>query len=476
MGEALPSPVDEQRRSLVFRLGDAFFTVDAERVLEVIKTPAITRVPHGFAALVGIANLRGTPLPVIAFSRLLNRPEPESRGQKVIVYDHGEPLGLLVDDVVRFGASASEEQQQTVEIESLLAKAMTSPTVVRPGLHRSLATAAQSSAAAPAENIQAFLAFRLAGQTFGLPLEGVDEILAWPDDLAAPAAGNSLLGMMAFRDTTLPIFSLAVLLGLPAAGGAQQRIVVVDYRGNRFGLAVDQMDAIRRLPDSAIDRVPPVLAQSAASPAEIEAIGRLDRGRTLISILSVQKLFGHGAIEQVINGKGGETPMAIKADDAAFERFLIFTLGEEAYGLPIAAVDEVIRLPDSMTRMPNAPAFVTGVVNLRGKALPLIDQRLRFEAAGTDKAVKPRAIVVTIDQLRAGFIVDGVSEVVAVPVSAISSAPDFSSEQAAVFDRVAHIEADGRMILLVDPRELLSRAERDVVSSLDAPAGSAAAT
>lgn len=168
--------------------------------------------------------------------------------------------------------------------------------------------------------------------------------------------------------------------------------------------------------------------------------------------------------------------MPIEADDTAFERFLIFTLGEESYGLPIAAVDEVVRLPDSITRMPTAPAFVTGVINLRGKALPLIDQRLRFEATEADAAVKPRAIVVTIDQLRAGFIVDGVSEVVAIPVSALSVAPDFSSDRAAVFDRVAHIEADGRMILLVDPRELLSRAERDVVSALAEPATLATAS
>jgi purine-binding chemotaxis protein CheW len=164
------------------------------------------------------------------------------------------------------------------------------------------------------------------------------------------------------------------------------------------------------------------------------------------------------------------------ADDTAFERFLIFTLGEESYGLPIGAVDEVIRLPDSITRMPTAPAFVSGVINLRGKALPLIDQRQRFETTGTAAAAKPRAVVVTIDQLRAGFIVDGVSEVVAIPVTALSAAPDFSSEEAAVFDRVAHVEADGRMILLVDPRELLTRAERDVISALADPAASATAS
>jgi len=472
MSEALPSPVAD-RRSLVFQLGGALYAIDASKILEVIRTPSITRVPHGFAALAGIANLRGAPLPVIALDRLLDTADRSGQGQRVIVYDNGEPLGLLVDDVVQFGGADSHDRLQIVDIESLLRTAMAAPTRTRPGLGRSLGAVAQAVAAVPAERIQTLLAFRVAGQTFGLPLDGIHEILAWPADVAAAAGGKGLLGMTALRDSALPIFSLAILLGLPDSGSASGRIVVVDYRGNRVGLAVDQMDAIRRLPDSAIDPVPPVLAHSAASPAEIEAIGRIDQGRTLISILSAQKLFGNEAIEQVVNSRGGEAQMPIEADDMAFERFLIFSLGEENYGLPIGAVDEVIRLPDSITRMPNAPAFVTGVINLRGKALPLIDQRLRFEAREGDAAAKPRAIVVTIDQLRAGFIVDGVSEVVAIPVSALSAAPDFSSERAAVFDRVAHIEADGRMILLVDPRELLTRAERDVVSALAEPAASA---
>jgi purine-binding chemotaxis protein CheW len=471
MGEALPAAMAD-RRSLAFRLGGARYAIDAEKVMEVIRTPVITRVPHGFAALAGIANLRGAPLPVIALGRLVGGASATGEGRRVIVYDHGEPLGLLVDEVVKFGADDGHEMQQTIDIEALLLKAMASSTA-RPRRQRSPGEAAQPATTTPAEQIQTLLAFRVAGQTFGLPLDSVYEILAWPDGLSAVTAGKSLLGMTAFRDRALPVFSLAALLGLPATGAATGRIVVTDYRGDRVGLAVEQMDAIRRLPDSAIDPVPPVLVQNAASPAEIEAIGRIDRGRMLISILSAQKLFGNQAVEQAVNSRGGEAQMPSGADDTTLERFLIFTLGEESYGLPIGAVDEVIRLPDSITRMPTAPAFVTGVINLRGKALPLIDQRKRFETTGADMAAKPRAIVVTIDQLRAGFIVDGVSEVVAIPVSALSAAPDFSSEQTAVFDRVAHIEADGRMILLLDPRELLTRAERDVVSALADPAASA---
>jgi purine-binding chemotaxis protein CheW len=202
-----------------------------------------------------------------------------------------------------------------------------------------------------------------------------------------------------------------------------------------------------------------------AGAAELEGIGRFNAGKSLIAILSPDKLFGHEAFETALAGEDGGSRMSTQSGGGlAFEKFLLFTLADEIYGLPLGAVDEVIRLPDSITRIPNAPDFVLGVVNMRGKALPLIDQRSRFGTVAS--SAKPRAIIVTLGDLQAGFVVDGVSEIVSVPTSDLAPSPDFSSEATAVFDRIAHIEVDGRMILVIDPKELLSRAERDLVSAM----------
>jgi purine-binding chemotaxis protein CheW len=147
------------------------------------------------------------------------------------------------------------------------------------------------------------------------------------------------------------------------------------------------------------------------------------------------------------------------------QQFLIFQLGDENYGLPIGSVDEVVRVPSAVTRIPGTPAFVMGVINLRGKAIALIDQRARFDTP-VQATAKARAIIVTLGTLQAGFVVDGVSEVKAVSSAALSAAPEFSSDRTDVFDRIAHIETDGRMILLIDPQQLLSRAERDIVAAI----------
>ena len=123
--------------------------------------------------------------------------------------------------------------------------------------------------------------------------------------------------------------------------------------------------------------------------------------------------------------------------------------------------------------MPNAPEFVAGLINVRGKAVPVIDQRVRFDAGQSATAKRPRVIVVTIERLQAGFIVDSVSEILSVPGAAIGPAPQLPGNGMQVFDRVAARGDAGAMILLVDPRELLDKAERDLLERFKPAAGAA---
>jgi purine-binding chemotaxis protein CheW len=160
--------------------------------------------------------------------------------------------------------------------------------------------------------------------------------------------------------------------------------------------------------------------------------------------------------------------MQIAAESDGRETVLVFRLGDEEYGLPIAAVDEIVRLPDTLTRVPRAPGFVHGVMNFRGKALPVIDQRQRFGVAGTSRG-RRRVIVTTLGNRQAGFVVDSVSELLAVPADQVTATPDLAAEGDLLFDRVVTLAVDGRMILLVDPQQLLNRAERDLLAALETP-------
>jgi purine-binding chemotaxis protein CheW len=148
------------------------------------------------------------------------------------------------------------------------------------------------------------------------------------------------------------------------------------------------------------------------------------------------------------------------------EQFIVFQLGGEEYGLPIASVDEVVRVPEALTRLPRAPAFIEGVMNLRGRVLPVIDQRRRFKVEGESERRLERIVVVRMDHMHAGFVVDAVSEVLKISRSQLRPTPELAAEGSQVIDRIANIEVEGRMILLLNPRELLDRAEKDLLAAM----------
>ncbi|TCR69268.1 chemotaxis protein CheW [Rhizobium sp. BK376] len=459
------SAADVDRRRLVFRVGEHCHEIEASSVLEVVRVPHITRVPHGPEALAGIANLRGKPVPVLSMGRVLNGGDTSTRHDgKIIIYDHGGAVGLLVDDVLRLSADATATPLQG--LNGLLDAAF--KVARRPPVERA-AQAGHEIEPKTSIQLTALLSFRVAGQLYGLPLDDVHEVATLAGDIAViPNAAPAVIGLVPMRSSVLPLVSLASLLGIDGEQSTKEgaRIVVVEHEGNIVGLVVDEMDVIHRLPSDAIDAVPAVL-QRGRGDAQIEAIGRIAHSGLLISILSPEMLFGHHAVSQALDRDTGAKLMETTHESQdTFEQFLIFQLGDENYGLPISSVDEVVRVPKEVTRMPGAPEFVMGVINLRGKALPLIDQRSRFDTPASLQTAKARAIIVTLGNLRAGFVVDSVSEVKAISATALSAAPEFSSDQTDVFDRIAHIEADGRMILLIDSQELLTRAERDIVATI----------
>src|SRR5512142_1921162 len=94
-------------------------------------------------------------------------------------------------------------------------------------------------------------------------------------------------------------------------------------------------------------------------------------------------------------------------------QIVVAELGGERYGLPIEAVYEIIRF-QAITAVPQAPAFVEGVINLRGRIIPVVDLASRFGIAGAERGRQSRIVVAGASGTRVGLIVDAVSEVLMV--------------------------------------------------------------
>ncbi len=142
----------------------------------------------------------------------------------------------------------------------------------------------------------------------------------------------------------------------------------------------------------------------------------------------------------------------------AEEQLVIFELANEVYGVDIGRVQEIIRMT-SITKLPRAPEFVEGVINLRGKVIPVVDLKKRFGLEEGERGRSSRIVVVDVGQQTLGMVVDGVSEVLRINRSAIEPpSPVVTTIESDYIRGIAKLEA--RLIILLDLDKVLSWDER----------------
>ena len=112
--------------------------------------------------------------------------------------------------------------------------------------------------------------------------------------------------------------------------------------------------------------------------------------------------------------------------DAQKDKFLTFQIADEEFAIPIGHVIEIVGI-QKITEVPDMPDFVKGVINLRGKVIPVMDVRLRFRLPSVAYDDRTCVVVVCVGNVTIGLVVDTVSEVVSIPESDISPPPRFSS-------------------------------------------------
>jgi purine-binding chemotaxis protein CheW len=142
--------------------------------------------------------------------------------------------------------------------------------------------------------------------------------------------------------------------------------------------------------------------------------------------------------------------------DAGSQMFLSFVIGEETYAVHIGVVMEIIGL-QRITPIPNAPHYIRGVINLRGKVVPLMDVRARFGFPSRDYDARTCIIVVRVDAIEIGLLVDTVREVVDIPAQDIEPAPRMMGGTGGFIEGMGKV-GDAVVILLDAPKLLQGQA------------------
>jgi purine-binding chemotaxis protein CheW len=140
------------------------------------------------------------------------------------------------------------------------------------------------------------------------------------------------------------------------------------------------------------------------------------------------------------------------------KQLVVFELTDEFYGVDIAAVESIIKM-QAVTKLPHAPDFVEGVTNLRGKVLPVIDLNKRFGLPRQSPGKDGRIIVVSIEGIQVGMIVDSVSEVLTLSEQVVEPTPTIATSVDSTFiTGIAKLE--DRLVILLDLKKVLSREEQ----------------
>lgn len=139
-----------------------------------------------------------------------------------------------------------------------------------------------------------------------------------------------------------------------------------------------------------------------------------------------------------------------------------FQLGEEEFGVDILKVQEINRMLE-ITKVPNSPIFVDGVINLRGKVIPILNLRQRFGLEKKELDKKTRIVVVDIDGKVVGVVVDAVSEVLRLPTDTVEPPPPMvAGIESEYIKGVGKLE--NRLLILLDLNKLLTTEEKELLN------------
>ena len=141
-----------------------------------------------------------------------------------------------------------------------------------------------------------------------------------------------------------------------------------------------------------------------------------------------------------------------EAEDTQQNRYLTFLLGEEVYGIAIGNVIEIIGvLP--VTPLPGAPDYLKGIMNLRGKIVPVIDVRLKFKKPAVEYTERTCIVVVEVQEMTVGLLIDEVSEVLSIDAQEIAPPPSLKDVRSRYVSGIS--KTDGKVKLLLDCAALL---------------------
>ncbi|MBF0523635.1 MAG: chemotaxis protein CheW [Deltaproteobacteria bacterium] len=300
--------------------------------------------------------------------------------------------------------------------------------------------------------------FRLADEEFGVDIKTVREIVRVPEITYIPRAPQYVSGIANLRGNVLPVIDGRRRLFLPEAEATERtRVLILDVQGTTTGMVVDAVSEVKRVATSD-EEPPPSVIQSGVDQSFLSGVIKLDGGKRLIMVIRPEEIVNIDTSvaaarkETLYHNQKTEESQTKKQDELVERQLVSFVVGEEEYAFDIGVVKEILRLTE-ITAVPNAPHYVRGLFTVRNVLLPLLDLRIILGMPEME-ASDQRVLVIEVEGLTLGLMVDKVNEVLRVPMAVIDQTPRLASSGREL-QAVARLDDGKRLILILDQRGLI---------------------
>ena len=312
--------------------------------------------------------------------------------------------------------------------------------------------------------------FTLDGVEFGLDIDRVQEITHRSDITPVPGSPSFIMGVINLRGLVVPVINSRVRFHLaPQEPTPKTRIIVLRLDTGPTGLQVDSVAEVVRLNEAAVRETPPLVA---GIRAEYLA-GMVTVGNRLITLIHLDKLLDSSELSRRAEleelgmagtlGAGSEDLDQELVEDG--NPFVTFRLGVESFGIALQEVEEIVELP-AVTKVPDAPDFVLGVICLRDQVMPLIDlAELLSIQQGEAPLKRDMVILLSLGTVRIGVIVDDIQEILRVQDDQILPPPQTLSE-----GERQHLEGillmPGRMVSLINVLKIITGDDQEKIAAM----------
>lgn len=303
---------------------------------------------------------------------------------------------------------------------------------------------------------QMFASFRLGEAELAIAVSSVQEVVNYPEKITkVPLAPAYLAGLFNLRGTVTPIVNMSSLLDMPSEMVAVPKVAIIHLNDVRIGLLFDSTSEILHVRHEDIAVVD---APAEGKRSVVRSVLRLNDGDRLIEVIDPEALLKVENIPHILEqARNKVTEVERKKSKRA--QCIALRVGHLEFGMHIGAIREIIRVPEIIKTVLTID-YCIGMVNLRGLVVPLVDMRmfLKIEDENAPIPEQQRIVVLRLQDVHVGFLVDSVDSIVTFFEEDVMPIPMFAQEKIEMMQGLLPSTSNGDVILLNETK-MLSDAE-----------------